>query len=293
MRTQSIDTSPEFERIQIARIRTFSAEKKFKSVRSWTQSITSANLHSAYGSSDNMQERDLAASFVAREYGDHLARIFFTAIEKRPEWRLQPPDIQEGLLPILDVAEYLNVRALLIGSVAGSIYGFPRSAQDVDILADFHTEHFASLFEHLAHSYIFDPHVLTLALQHHTSFSLLHVSRLIKIDIIPPSTVFENTLLERRQVQSLIEGREPLLVASAEDMTLLNLIQYQRQGNNADDRWNDILGILKVQAHILDLAYLDQQAQRGNVEGLLSQALIDAGIHNEDGSLSQMPASIL
>ena len=70
MRTQSIDTSPEFERIQITRIRTFSAEKKFKSVRSWTQSITSANLHSASGSSDDMQERDLAASFVAREYGD-------------------------------------------------------------------------------------------------------------------------------------------------------------------------------------------------------------------------------
>ncbi|GCE03544.1 hypothetical protein [Dictyobacter aurantiacus] len=44
MRTQSVDTSPEFERIQIARIRAFSVVKKFTSIRSWTQSMAYANL---------------------------------------------------------------------------------------------------------------------------------------------------------------------------------------------------------------------------------------------------------
>jgi hypothetical protein len=294
MRTQSIDTSPEFERIQIARIRAFSAAKKFTSVRSWTQSITSANLHSADNSSDDILERDRAVAFVAREYGDHLAHLFFSAIEKQPKWRLQMPDIQEALLPILDSAEQLDVPALLIGSVAGSIYGFPRLAHDVDILADFHKEHLAFLFEHLAHTYVFDPHAITLSLQQHPSFSLLHVSRLIKIDVSLPSTVFERALLKRSQAQMLIEGRSPLLIASAEDMIVLNLIQYQAQGNNADDRWNDLLGILKVQALTVDLAYLDRQAKALGVEALLLQALLDAGIHdNEPSSSLQKGASLL
>ncbi len=286
MRTQSIDTSPEFERIQIARIRAFSAAKKFTSVRSWTQSITSANLSSADSSSDERLERDQAAAFVAREYGDRLAHLFFHAIEKQPEWRLQTPDLLEVLLPILDVAEHLNIPALLIGSVAGSIHGFPRSAQDVDILANFHREQLAFLLEQLAHSYVFDPHAITLSQQQPTSFSLLHVSRLIKVDVFLPSTRFERALLKRRQAQVFIEGRAPLLIASAEDMVLLNLIQYQAQGNNADDRWNDILGILKVQAPTLDLAYLDRQAKSVDVEGLLSQALVDAGIRDTVSSSS-------
>ncbi len=286
MRTQSIDTSPEFERIQIARIRTFSAAKKFTSVRSWTQSITSANLHFASDSSNERQKRDRAVAFVAREYGDRFARLFCNALEKQPEWRLQPPDIQEALLPLLDVAERLDVPALLIGSVAGSTYGFPRSAQDVDIVANFHSDHLVFLFEQLAHTYVFDPPPITLAQQHYTSLSLLHLSRLIKIDVFLPFTVFEKTLLERRQAHVLIEGRAPLLIASAEDMTILNLLQYQTQGTNPDDRWNDILGILKVQALTLDLAYLDQQAKRMGIEELFSQALIDAGIRNNEPSSS-------
>ncbi len=284
MRTQSIDTSPAFERIQIARIRTFSAAKKFTSMCSWTQSITSANLQSA--SFDPRRERDQAVAFVAREYGDDLAHLFCRAIEKRPEWRLQTPDTQEVLLPILDVAEHLNIPALLIGSVAGSIYGFPRSVQDVDILADFNSEHLAFLFEHLAYSYVFDPHAITLSPQPHTSFRLLHMTRLITIDVNLPSTVFERALLERRQLEVLIEGKSPLSIASAEDILLLNLMQYQAQGHTADDRWNDILGILKVQAPTIDLAYLDRQAKKMNVEGLFSQASIDAGIRDEEPSSS-------
>ena len=46
----------------------------------------------------------------------------------------------------------------------------------------------------------------------------------------------------------------------------------------ADDQWNDILGVLKVQAPTLDLKYLRQVAHTLNISGLLEQALIDSGI---------------
>ena len=50
------------------------------------------------------------------------------------------------------------------------------------------------------------------------------------------------------------------------------------RGATADDQWNDLLGVLKVQAATLDLTYLRHVAPTLNVSGLLEQALIDAGI---------------
>ena len=69
MRTQSIDTTPEVERLQVARIRSFSPARKFASVRSWTYTLTSANLHAMRSGAPESNERDIAVRFVTREYG--------------------------------------------------------------------------------------------------------------------------------------------------------------------------------------------------------------------------------
>ena len=286
MRTQSLDTSPAFEQIQIAHTRTFSAARKFASTRSWTHSITSANLHCSPEFSDKNWEHEQAVSFISREYGEPLASLFLSALQQHPEWRLQASDIQEALLPLLDIAEQCDVLALLIGSVASSIYGFPRSVHDLDIVADFSTKHSEFLLEQLAHNYVFNPNVVSRALQQQTSFSMLHFSQLINVDVFLPSTVFDKMMVERRQAQELIERRVPLFVASAEDVILLTLHQYHAQGATADDRWNDILGILKVQAPTVDCVYLERQATAMGIEALLSQALIDAGIRDDVPSLT-------
>lgn len=282
MRTQSPDTSPEFERVQIARIRGFSLAKKFKSVRSWTQSITSANLYATHGSTCDLQEYDRAAQFVMREYGSRLATLFRNKIGQRTNWTLQAPDLQEALLPVIDVYEQLGVCYLLTGSVACSVYGLPRAAQDVDMLADLNSEQLPLLFEHLAECYLFDQDVISLAVQQRTSFSLLHVSRLVKIDILLPSTIIEASMLQQRQMVPLIEGREPLWMATPEDVILMYLIWYHQSENHPDDQWNDLLGILKVQAPTLNLTYLSLQAETLKISDLFALALIDAGIRDED-----------
>ena len=264
MRTQSPDTSPEFERVQIARIRAFSLAKKFRSVRSWTQSITSANFYAAHGShvsTCDLQEYDRAVQFVTREYGSYLATLFRDEIRQRTSWAPQAPDLQEALLPIIDVLEQLGVDYLLTGSVACSVYGLPRAVQDVDVLAELHSKQLPFLFERLVESYLFDRDAVTLAVQQRTPFSLLHLSRLVKIDILLPSTTFEVSVLQHRQTTLLIEGRAPLWMASPEDIILMRLIWYCQTGSQADDQWNDLLGILKVQAPTLNLAYLSQQAE--------------------------------
>jgi hypothetical protein len=284
MRTQSLDTSPEFERMYIAHIRTFSAAKKFRSVRSWTQSIRSANMSATHGSSDTRQEQDRAVQFVTREYGSELAKLFRHEIEQRSDWTRDAPDLQEALLPLLDGIEHIGVRSLLIGSVACSVYGLPRATHDVDVLTDLHQEQLPLLFESLTPSYLFDQEAVALAVQQRMSFSLLHVSRLIKMDVFLSSTSFDAAMLKHGKAISLMEGRAPSWIASAEDLALMLLQWYQQRGKQADDQWNDLLGLLKVQAPTLDLPYLYQQAKLLHVGDLCTQALIDAGIWEQEPS---------
>ena len=149
MRTQSIDTTPEVERLQVARIRSFSPARKFASVRSWTYTLTSANVHAMHSGAPESNERDIAVRFVTREYGRALATDFQTAVEQRPEWTIQEHDLLVAMIPIIEVFESLGIRYYLSGSIACSVYGLPRGAQDIDVVADIQTEHVSPLVKHL------------------------------------------------------------------------------------------------------------------------------------------------
>jgi len=278
MRTQSLDTSPEFERVQIGRIRSFSPAQKFRSVQSWTQSITSANLHAAHGTMDKMNTRERAIQFVTREYGNRLGAAFCEDITQRSDWVLQVPDLEAAIVPVIEACEQINVDYALIGSISCSVYGLPRAARDVDILADLHVEQLPLFLEPLRRAYLFDHRIISQEPLRHACFSLLHVSSLVKVDILTPSDMFEEVALQHACPLAVIDGGVPLHVASPEDMVLLSLVWHRRCGSHADDQWNDILGVLKVQADVLDLTYLYQQAEVLCLLDFLEQALIDAGI---------------
>jgi len=279
MRTQSIDTTPAVERLQVARIRSFSPARKFASVRSWTHTLTSANLHAMRRVTPEPNERDIAVRFVTREYGRALATDFQAAVEQRPEWSIQEHDLLVALIPVIEAFECLGIRYYLSGSIACSVYGLPRGAQDIDFLADIQFEHVCPLIDHLQAAYTINEQIVRDALAQRSVFSLLHLSSLVKVDVmLPRGTAFDSLVSQRAQQLSLIEGYQPIWIASPEDVVLLRLEWYRDGEATADDQWNDILGVLKVQAPTLDLTYLRLVAQTLNVSGLLEQALIDAGI---------------
>ncbi len=279
MRTQSIDTTPEVERLHIARIRSFSPARKFASVRSWTYTLTSANVHAMHSGAPESNERDIAVRFVTREYGKALATDFQTAVEQRPEWTIQEHDLLVAMIPIIEVFESLGIRYYLSGSIACSVYGLPRGAQDIDVVADIQAEHVSPLVQHLQGAYTINAQALRDAIAQRNAFSLLHLSSLVKVDVmLPRGTPFDSLVSQRARQLSLIEGYQPLWIASPEDVVLMGLEWYRECGATADDQWNDMLGILKVQAPTLDLTYLHHVAHTLNDSGLLEQALIDAGI---------------
>jgi hypothetical protein len=279
MRTQSIDTTPEVERRQVARIRSFSPARKFASVRSWTHTLTSANLHAMHSGTPEPNERDIAMRFVTREYGRALATDFQAAVEQRPEWTIQEHDLLVAMIPVIEVFECLGIRYYISGSIACSVYGLPRGAQDIDVVADMQIEHACPLIDHLQAAYTINEQALRDAIAQRNTFSLLHLSSLVKVDVMLPSgTPLDSLVSQRAQQLSLIEGYLPIWIASPEDVALMRLEWYRDEEAAADDQWNDILGVLKVQAPTLDLRYLRHVAHTLNVSGLLEQALIDTGI---------------
>jgi hypothetical protein len=224
MRTQSIDTTPEVERLQVARIRSFSPARKFASVRSWTYTLTSANVHAMRSGTPEPNERDIAVRFVTREYGKALATDFQAAVEQRPEWTIQGHDLPVAMVPVIEAFECQGIRYYLSGSIAGSVYGLPRGAQDIDFLADIQIEHVCPLIDHLQAAYTINAQALRDAIARRNAFSLLHLSSLVKVDVtLPRGTAFDSLVSQRAQQLSLIEGYPPIWIASPEDVVLLRL----------------------------------------------------------------------
>lgn len=68
-----------------------------------------------------------------------------------------------------------------------------------------------------------------------------------------------------------------LQIASPEDTILQKLLWYRKGGEVSERQWSDILGVIKVQGRALDLAYLEEWAQRSRVDDLLARAFTDSG----------------
>ena len=73
MRTQSPDTSPEMERVQIDMLRKTSITKRFAMIEAWSQFITEAAKQGIRRDNPNASEEEVALILVARQYGQPLA----------------------------------------------------------------------------------------------------------------------------------------------------------------------------------------------------------------------------
>jgi hypothetical protein len=83
MRTQSEDTSPEMERVQIELIRKASSAKLFGLVRSMSQTMMQASRENIRRLHPDANKEELTLIFVELYYGKELANLVRTQMEKR------------------------------------------------------------------------------------------------------------------------------------------------------------------------------------------------------------------
>lgn len=155
---------------------------------------------------------------------------------------------------MVEILEDMGVSYFIGGSVASSVHGLPRSTLDVDLVED--------------------------AVRREASFNVLHLETMTKLDVfVLKSTSYDRQAFERAREQFLVErGTRTFKVATPEDIVLHKLHWYRMGGEVSERQWNDVLGVLKVQAETLDMIYMRQWAKELQVDALLQRALTEASL---------------
>jgi hypothetical protein len=193
---------------------------------------------------------------------------------------VSPDEAFQVLLEVTRVLDELEVPYVVGGSLASSLHGIPRSTQDADLVAALRTDHIQSFIGRVEGVFYLSPERVEAAVRRRTSFNLIHLKTMIKVDVF----VFSETPLARQEMarrQILPIPGEPtaqLQVASPEDTILQKLLWYRKGGGVSERQWNDILGVIKVQSKALDLDYLKEWAKRSGIEDLLAQVFADSGM---------------
>lgn len=178
---------------------------------------------------------------------------------------------------VADVLEKLGVGYVVCGSLASSAYGMVRTTMDADLIADLQQEHVLMLVELLKDAFYIDDEMIRSAIKHRSSFNVIHLESMFKVDIfIPKKRLFDRKQLSRRQETQLGEEQVSLFILSPEDTVLAKLEWYRLGGEVSDQQWRDILGVLIIQQNQLDHHYMQQMANQLDTADLLERALQEA-----------------
>lgn len=197
---------------------------------------------------------------------------------------LKNPDLLAATEPVADAFEKLGIAYCIGGSVASSAYGIPRSTMDVDMVSDLKAAHVRPLVGMLEPSYYIDENMILDAIKRRSSFNIIHLETMLKIDIfLAKSTPYDIETFKRRRKDTLDEEQNAteFYLVSPEDIILNKLAWFRLGGGVSERQWNDVLGVLKVQKNSLDIDYLKHWAPELGVENLLEKALQDSGINKE------------
>jgi hypothetical protein len=85
MRTQSSDTNPEIEQVQIALLRQAPLTKRFAMIEAWSQFIIEAAREGIRREHPAASEQEIALLLVARQYGQSVADGVRVHLSRRRE----------------------------------------------------------------------------------------------------------------------------------------------------------------------------------------------------------------
>ena len=158
---------------------------------------------------------------------------------------------------LADIAERLEAAGIpymVVGSVAGSFHGEPRTTVDIDVVIDPTAEALRAFVDSLPRSAFYvDENGATEAFTSRTSFNVIDHGSGSKVDLlIRRERPFSRTEFERR-LHATVLGRE-IPIATAEDMVIAKL-EWSVAGES-ERQIRDVGRILAVSGDSLDPAYL-------------------------------------
>ncbi|MBI5481946.1 MAG: hypothetical protein HY906_24035 [Deltaproteobacteria bacterium] len=189
------------------------------------------------------------------------------------------PELVSALQPLVEALDALGIPYRIGGSVASSVLGAPRSTLDVDLVCDLREHHVAPLVARLQAHYYVDGDTIRDAIRREGCFNAIHLATMVKVDVFALRTrPYDRSAFPRFIRRPLDTSPDAALfaVATAEDV-ILNKLEWFRLGAGVSDcQWRDVIGVLQVQAGVLDLGYLREWAAEIGVLDLLERALAEA-----------------
>jgi hypothetical protein len=220
-----------------------------------------------------LQERygpDIAQHIMASGYIQDLAREVKMTSQS---------ELWDALLPIVDALVALDVPYYAGGSIASSVTGVARATLDADLVAALRFEHAEPLAAFLLPYYYVDVEMIQRAVRRSSSVKVIHLATMFKVDIfVPPDTPFVHENMRRRSALEVPEIGRTLYICAPEDIVLHKLLWYAAGSGVSDRQWYDLQGVLRLQAHGLDLAYLRHWGAVLGMGALLQRALDEAGL---------------
>jgi hypothetical protein len=190
------------------------------------------------------------------------------------------PDPIQVVAQVARALEEIGIPYLVGGSLASSRYGLPRTTQDIDLVVDLREAQVSSLVRALQDEFYIDAGMIREAIRHRSSFNVIHLQAAYKVDLfLHKADPWAQQEMARRRAEPIgPEGRVTLYFCSPEDIILHKLDWYGLGGGISDRQWNDILGVLKVQAGAIEADYLRHWASELGLTALLDRALHEAGV---------------
>jgi hypothetical protein len=160
------------------------------------------------------------------------------------------------------------------GSLASSIHGVSRYTRDADITVEPFPGREAQLASAFGPEYYLSLPAVQDAVRRRSSFNIINTVTGFKVDVfVRTDDLFEQSAMSRRTALPLPDSPgQSLVVQSPEDLILFKLRWYRLGNESSEQQWNDVVGVLKVQAGKLDERYLDRWANHLRVDDLLGRA---------------------
>lgn len=175
------------------------------------------------------------------------------------------------LAAIADRLEAAGVPYMVVGSIAGSFHGLPRTTVDVDVVIDPTAEALREFVDALpADDYYVAETAVLEAFDRRSSFNIIEQATGWKVDLlIRKDRPFSASEFERRTAVPIFGRHTP--IATAED-TIIAKLEWARAGES-ERQLRDVAGILDVSGETIDREYIGRWVEELRLQDAWEQAL--------------------
>jgi len=190
-------------------------------------------------------------------------------------------EITLALNPVISAFDEMGISYYICGSIASSSYGISRATQDIDLVSDIRETSVNNLVSKLRNEYFIDSEMIKDAIRSKSSFNLIHLKTMIKLDIFILRDDLFHKETNQRKIRDTLDDDEnsiKIFLCSPEDVILSKLIWFVNGNEVSESQWMDVLGVIKVQGENLDSEYLKHWAIELRIDKQLVKAFSECDV---------------